>query len=87
MAQTLAPATNESPVSQQSRPMRVLHSDKELYLLTFVSAQIDCHADHEIRRKTSADGSIACPGEIAVYLSDKVKACTKRGQIIKYLRQ
>ena len=43
-----------------------------MYLLT---PQIECHKASEIRNKSQADGAIACPGEIAVYLSDKIEPC------------
>ena len=42
----------------------------------FFYPQIDCVAeDHHIRNKNTADGSIPCPGEIGVYLFDKIKPC------------
>ena len=33
------------------------------------------HRDHKIRDKNEADGSIPCPGEIGVYLFDKIQPC------------
>ena len=42
----------------------------------FLSPQIDCVADdHQIRNRNEADGSIPCPGEIGVYLFDKINPC------------
>ena len=49
-----------------------------LYAWLWVSLfpQVDCvHQDHQIRSKTQADGSIPCPGEIGVFLFDKIKPC------------
>ena len=53
-------------------------------ILSWFLSQIECvHPDMKIRRKTQADGSIACPGEIAVYLSDKSKYCFMPGEVKK----
>ena len=47
-----------------------------LWPLFSYQTQTGCLRQHlQVRKKTEADGSIPCPGEIGVYLSDKIKPC------------